>query len=75
MVWYAIGCLTTVSGRDTSIVDDFLNELTDLPLNDERPVIIILEERKVKEEKWTKESIGIRKWTGILEQWDFYVYW
>lgn len=63
---YAIGCLTTVSGKDTSIVDGFLNILEDLPLRDNRPVRIIIEERKVKEETWSDSSIGTKKWTGIL---------
>jgi len=63
---YAIGCLTTVSGKDTSIVDGFLNILEDLPLGDNRPVRIIIEERKVKEETWSDSSIGTKKWTGIL---------
>lgn len=63
---YAIGCLTTVSGKDTSIVEAFVKELTDLPLGDGRPVRIIIEERKVKEEKWSDSNVGSKKWTGIL---------
>lgn len=63
---YAIGCLTTVSGQDTQLVDELISNLNDLPLNDDRPVRIIIEERSVKEEKWTKSEIGDTKWTGTL---------
>ncbi|QYS87351.1 hypothetical protein JJC03_05440 [Flavobacterium oreochromis] len=63
---FAIGCLTTVTGKDTSIVNKLLNILNDLPLKDDKPVRIILEERKVKEEQWNNNKIGTIKWTGIL---------
>ena len=63
---YAIGCLTTVSGRDTSKIEELLKHLTDLPLNDDKPVRIIIKERSVKEEKWDNPSVGTTKWTGIL---------
>ncbi|WP_433780645.1 glycoside hydrolase family 19 protein [Flavobacterium anhuiense] len=63
---YSIGCLTTVTGQDTKLVEELLSKLEDLPLNDERPVRIIVEQRSVKEEKWDNTEIGDTKWTGIL---------
>ncbi|RVU91716.1 hypothetical protein EH230_01695 [Flavobacterium columnare] len=63
---FAIGCLTTVSGNDTSLVNKLFDFLTDLPLKDDRPVRIILEERQVKEEIWSNPNVGTKKWTGIL---------
>ncbi|MCO6564674.1 MAG: hypothetical protein J6581_04445 [Apibacter sp.] len=63
---YAIGCLTIITGKDTTIINELLETLTDLPLKDNKPVRIIIEERLVKEETWEDPKIGTIKWTGIL---------
>lgn len=62
---YAIGCLTTVTGKDTTIINELLKTLTDLPLKDNKPVRIIIEERLVKEQTWENPKLGTIKWTGI----------
>lgn len=63
---FAIGCLTTVTRTDTSIVNAILDAIPDLPLGDDKPVRMIIEERTVKEETWASASVGTTKWTGIL---------
>lgn len=61
---YAIGCLTTVSGRDTSPVDELISHI---PLGKKGyKNYIILEERDVIEENWTNPTVGTKKWTGVL---------
>lgn len=62
---FAIGCLTTVTGKDTTIINELLKTLTDLPLKDNKPVRIIIEERPVKEQTWENPKLGTIKWTGI----------
>lgn len=52
--------------KDTTIINELLETLTDLPLKDNKPVRIIIEERLVKEETWEDPKIGTIKWTGIL---------
>ncbi|SEA41127.1 glycoside hydrolase family 19 protein [Bizionia paragorgiae] len=63
---YAIGCLTSCTGRDLSVVNTLLDHLDDLPLKDNKPVRLILEERKVTESQWPNPAVGTTKWTGVL---------
>ena len=64
--FFAIGCLTSCTGTDMTVVNSLLKALDNLPKNSKKPVRAIIEERKVKETKWPKASIGTTKWTGIL---------
>ena len=64
--FYAIGCLTSCTGRDLSVVNTLLEALDDLPLNDNKPVRVIIEERNVTETQWPNAAVGTKKWTGIL---------
>lgn len=64
--FFAIGCLTSCTGKDLTVVNSLLKALDNLPKNAKKPVRVIIEDRKVKETKWPKTSIGTTKWTGIL---------
>ncbi len=57
--------MTTVSGKDKTTLNNFIKILTDLPHGDDRPVKIILEERKVRKENWNSSKVGTIKWIGI----------
>ena len=57
----AVGCLTTVSGKDNTPVDNLFNSIKYW-----NNVKIILEEREVEESNWNNKNIGETKWTGKL---------
>uniref|UniRef100_UPI004047AB90 glycoside hydrolase family 19 protein n=1 Tax=Flavobacterium sp. TaxID=239 RepID=UPI004047AB90 len=62
---FSVGCFTFNSGKNTTPVTNFINQLSDLEINDEKPVRFIVEERKVIETKWDNIKKGTKKWTGI----------
>lgn len=57
----AIGCLTTVSGKNNDPVKNLFNSIKYWD-----NVKIILEEREVEESNWNNKNIGETKWTGKL---------
>lgn len=57
----AVGCLTTVSGKNNKPVEDLYNSIKYWD-----NVKIILEEREVEESNWNNKNIGETKWTGKL---------
>ena len=57
----AVGCLTTVSGKDNTLIENLFNSIKYW-----NNVKIILEERKVQESNWNNKNIGKTKWTGKL---------
>ena len=58
---YAVGCLTTVSGKDNTLIENLFNSIKYW-----NNVKIILEEREVEESNWNNKNIGETKWTGKL---------
>jgi len=58
---YAVGCLTTVSGKNNDPVKNLFNSIKYW-----NNVKIILEEREVEESNWNDKNIGETKWTGKL---------
>ena len=62
---FSIGCFTFNSGKNTQPVKDFINEIPDLKLKDNRPVHFIVEPRQVKETVWGNPKYGTKKWIGI----------
>ncbi|MEC3874192.1 glycoside hydrolase family 19 protein [Chryseobacterium salviniae] len=62
---FSVGCFTFNSGKNTQPIKDFINEIPDLKLGDNRPVHFILEHRKVIETKWENSAYGTKKWKGI----------
>ena len=57
----AVGCLTTVSGKDNTLIENLFNSIKYWD-----NVKIILEEREVEESNWNNKNIGETKWTGKL---------
>jgi len=57
----AIGCLTTVSGKNNDPVKNLYDSIKYWD-----NVKIILEEREVEESNWNNKNIGETKWTGKL---------
>ena len=57
----AVGCLTTVSGKDNTLIENLFNSIKYW-----NNVKIILEEREVEESNWNNKNIGETKWTGKL---------
>ena len=57
----AVGCLTTVSGKDNTLIENLFNSIKYW-----NNVKIILEEREVEESNWNNKNIGKTKWTGKL---------
>lgn len=62
---FSVGCFTFNSGTDTAPVTNFIKEVPDLKLKDDKPVRFIVEERKVVESTWDDPKKGTKKWTGI----------
>ncbi len=62
---FSVGCFTFNSGKDTTPVKNFVKEIPDLSLGDNRPVHFIVEPRQVKESQWDNPAYGTTKWTGI----------
>jgi len=62
---FSVGCFTFNSGTDTAPVTNFIKEIPDLKLKDDKPVRFIVEERKVVESTWDDPKKGTKKWTGI----------
>ncbi|SDL40188.1 glycoside hydrolase family 19 protein [Chryseobacterium taihuense] len=62
---FSVGCFTFNSGKNTQPVKDFINEIPDLKLKDNRPVHFIVEPRQVKETVWGNPKYGTKKWIGI----------
>ncbi|HCM36174.1 hypothetical protein [Chryseobacterium sp.] len=62
---FSVGCFTFNSGNDTTPVQKLIDNLPDLPINDNKPVRFIIKERKVKETTWSDSSYGTKKWIGI----------
>lgn len=62
---FSVGCFTFNSGKSTTPITNFLNQIPDLELNDDKPVRFIVEERKVIESTWDDPKKGTKKWTGI----------
>ncbi|MDN3694159.1 hypothetical protein QWZ06_18705 [Chryseobacterium tructae] len=61
---FSVGCFTFNSGNDTTPVQKLIDNLSDLPINDKKPVRFIVKERKVKESTWNNSDFGTKKWTG-----------
>lgn len=62
---FSVGFFTFNSGKNTQPVKDFVNEIPDLKLRDNRPVHFILEPREVVEITWENSAYGTKKWKGI----------
>lgn len=62
---FSVGCFTFNSGKDTTPVKNFVKEISDLNLGDNRPAHFIVEPRQVKESQWDNPAYGTTKWTGI----------
>lgn len=62
---FSVGCFTFNSGTDTAPITNFIKQIPDLKLKDDRPVRFIVEERKVIESTWDNPEKGTKKWTGI----------
>ena len=62
---FSVGCFTFNSGKNTQPVKDFMAEIPDLKLGDEKPVHFIVEPRLVRETKWENSAYGTKKWIGI----------
>ncbi|MGL6127182.1 hypothetical protein, partial [Chryseobacterium artocarpi] len=57
---FSVGCFTFNSGKNTQPVKDFVNEIPDLKLRDNRPVHFILEPREVVEITWENSAYGTK---------------
>lgn len=62
---FSVGCFTFNSGKNTTPVQNFVKEIPDLKLGDNKPVHFIVESRQVKETQWDNPAHGTTKWTGI----------
>ncbi|PBI82733.1 hypothetical protein BSF41_47310 [Flavobacterium sp. ACN2] len=62
---FSVGCFTFNSGRNTTPIQNFINNIPDLVLEDNRPVRFIVESRDVEELVWENDTYGTKKWKGI----------
>jgi len=62
---FSVGCFTFNSGRNTTPIQNFIDNIPDLALEDNRPVRFIVERRDVEELVWENEAYGTKKWKGI----------
>jgi hypothetical protein len=62
---FSVGCFTFNSGKSTAPVEEFIKQVPDLKLDDDRPVRFIVEPREVEETTWDNANYGTKKWTGI----------
>lgn len=62
---FSVGCFTFNSGKNEQPVNDFIKQIPDLKIKDNKPVRFIVQPRKVVESTWNNKNYGTKKWTGI----------
>lgn len=62
---FSVGCFTFNSGKDTKPIQDFIDNVPDLPVGDKKPVRFIVEPREVVEGSWNNVEFGTKKWKGV----------